>query len=235
MTDEGKKGAERFAADWIESHGFRDPALLQVALTHPSAQNRRAEGRNYERLEFLGDRVLGLLIADMIFHRFRKESEGALALRHSALVRRETLTAVALEMGLKAHIKLAEAEEAAGERENPAILADVCEAVIAALYLDSGLQAVRELVKRYWGPRLEKAVKPPRDAKTALQEWAQARGLALPVYREIKREGPPHEPVFTVRAELDGKASATATGRSKRQAEQEAARIILQDLAPEEL
>jgi ribonuclease-3 len=230
MTADGK-----FARGWVEEHPFRDPALLQAALTHPSAQNRGAEGRDYERLEFLGDRVLGLLIADMIFHRFREESEGALALRHSALVRRETLTAVALEMGLKAQIKLADAEEAAGERENPAILADVCEAVIAALYLDSGLKAVRELVSRYWGPRLEKAVKPPRDPKTALQEWAQARGIALPAYREIKREGPPHEPVFTVQAEVEGRARASASGRSKRQAEQEAARKVLQDLAPEEL
>jgi ribonuclease-3 len=232
-----------FSRGWTAQYCFRDPALLEAALTHPSALNQiggpegaqDVKARDYERLEFLGDRVLGLLIADMIFRRFPTEREGALALRHSALVRRETLSQVALEMGLQSQIRLAAGEEAAGERDNPAILANVCEAVIAALYLDAGLEAVRGLVDRYWSARLEKAVRPPRDPKTALQEWAQGRGLPLPVYRETGREGPPHEPYFTVQAEIEGRSATSASGRSKRAAEQAAARKLLQDLAPEEL
>ncbi len=205
-------------------HRFARPALLVRALTHPSAASRRgARDDSYERLEFLGDRVLGLIVADLLLARFPAEDEGALAVRLGELVRRETLAEVAAELGLAAYLRLAKGEEAAGERGNPALLANACEAVIGALYLDGGLAIARGLVEPLWAPRLEAAAEPPQDAKTALQEWAQARGLALPRYREVKRVGPPHEPHFTVEARVEGREPTLGEGRSKRLAEQAAA------------
>ncbi|MCH8138711.1 MAG: ribonuclease III, partial [Proteobacteria bacterium] len=178
-------------------HRFARPELLVRALTHPSAaQHRGARDDSYERLEFLGDRVLGLIVADILLARFPDEAEGALAVRHADLVRRETLAEVAGELGLERHLRLAKGEEAAGERRNPALLANACEAVIGALYLDGGLDAARGLIESFWMARIESASEPPQDAKTGLQEWAQKRGLALPHYREVGREGPAHEPHF---------------------------------------
>lgn len=199
-------------------HRFRDTTLLKTALTHSSAA-----GRSYERLEFLGDRVLGLIVADLLIQRFPAEPEGALARRHAALVRRETLAEVALELDLGPHLRLARGEADAGGRENPAILADVCEAIIAALYLDGGLRAARGFVEPLWTPLLESARRPPQDAKTALQEWAQGRGLPLPIYEIVDRSGPDHEPLFTVAVSVEGLPVVTARGRSKRLAEQTAA------------
>jgi len=162
-------------------HRFEHVELLQEALTHPSARARRGgPKRGYERLEFLGDRVLGLIIAELLWRRFPDEAEGALTRRHTSLVRRETLTGIAKEIGLGTHILLSAGEEAAGARANPSVLADVCEAVIAAIYLDGGLAAASSFVERAWEQRLTKLGAPPRDPKTALQEWAQARGRALP-------------------------------------------------------
>jgi ribonuclease-3 len=215
-------------------HRFARPALLVRALTHPSAASRRGAGDDsYERLEFLGDRVLGLIVADLLLARFPAEDEGALAVRHAELVRRETLAEVAGELGLEAYLRLAKGEEAAGERRNPALLANACEAVIGALYLDAGLAAARGLVEPLWGPRLEAAAEPPQDAKTALQEWAQARGLALPRYREVGREGPAHEPHFTVEARVEGHEPTLGEGRSKRLAEQAAAVRLLAQVKDE--
>jgi ribonuclease-3 len=215
-------------------HRFARPALLARALTHPSAASRRgARGDSYERLEFLGDRVLGLIVADLLLARFPAEEEGALAVRHAELVRRETLAEVAGELGLAAYLRLAKGEEAAGERRNPALLANACEAVIGALYLDGGLAAARGLVEPLWAPRLAAAAEPPQDAKTALQEWAQARGLALPGYREVGREGPAHEPHFTVEVRVEGREPTLGEGRSKRLAEQAAAARLLAQVKDE--
>ncbi|MFQ6017607.1 MAG: ribonuclease III [Kiloniellaceae bacterium] len=209
-------------------HRFARPQLLVQALTHPSAATKRGRGDDsYERLEFLGDRVLGLIVADLLLRRFPHETEGALALRHAGLVRRETLAEVARGLGLEAHLRLAKGEDAAGERHNPALLADACEAVIGALYLDAGLGAARALVESLWTPLLESAQKPPQDAKTALQEWAQGRGLPLPSYREVDRSGPPHDPVFTVEVCVEGYPPADGEGRSKRLAEQAAAERLV--------
>jgi len=209
-------------------HRFEHPELLTEALTHPSARTRRGAGkRGYERLEFLGDRVLGLIIAELLWRRFPDEAEGALTRRHTSLVRRETLTSIAKEIGLGAHIVLSAGEESAGARANPSVLADVCEAVIAALYIDGGLNAARGFVERWWEQRLTKLGAPPRDPKTALQEWAQARGRALPIYRTVATEGPAHRRTFTVTVTVDGLPPATASGSSKRAAEAAAAAAAL--------
>lgn len=217
---------EDFAA--VLGHSFATPALLRRSLTHPSAA--AVPGESYERLEFLGDRVLGLLVAELLWRRFPDETEGHMARRHAALVRRETLALVARETGLGDHLILARPEREAGEADNPALLADACEAVIAALYLDGGLAAARAFVEPRWVPLLEADLEPPQDAKTALQEWAQGRALPLPVYRETRREGPPHDPVFTVEVFVEGRNPAEGVGRSKRLAEQAAAERLLADL-----
>lgn len=211
---------------------FREPGLLKRALTHPSAAAKRKAGANdsYERLEFLGDRVLGLIVADMLLRRFPNESEGALARRHTALVRRETLADVAGDLEISRYLRLAKGEDEAGERNNPAILADACEAVIGALYLDGGLEIVRRVVESALEPYLNSAGTPPQDAKTALQEWAQARSLALPQYREVAREGPPHQPVFSIEVSVEGHPPERGEGRSKRTSEQSAAQALLKRL-----
>ena len=209
-------------------HVFAREELLIEALTHPSAVRRRGSARRgYERLEFLGDRVLGLIIAELLWRRFPDEAEGALTRRHTSLVRRETLTSIAKEIGLGAHIVLSSGEEAAGARGNPSVLADVCEAVIAALYLVGGLGAARGFVERWWEQRLTKLGAPPRDPKTALQEWAQARGHALPAYRTVATEGPAHRRTFTVEVTVEGLPPASASGSSKRAAETAAAAAAL--------
>ncbi len=213
-------------------HSFEDPNLLTRALTHPSAASKRKAGAadSYERLEFLGDRVLGLIVADMLLRRFPKESEGELARRHTALVRRETLAEMAGDLELSRYLRLAKGEDEAGERSNPAILADACEAIIGALYLDGGLEVARRVVESALEPYLNSAGKPPQDAKTGLQEWAQARGLPLPQYREVGREGPPHQPVFSIEVSVEGYAPELGEGRSKRSSEQNAAQALLKRL-----
>ncbi len=204
---------------------------MRCALTHASA-TRGAGGNliSYERLEFLGDRVLGLIIAKLVFRRFPDEREGDLARRLAALVRRETLAEVAAALDLGRCIDFGPGEQEGGGAENPSVLADACEAVIGALYLDGGLTAAERFVLPYWTPYLEAEDRPPQDAKTALQEWAQGRALPLPVYEEVAREGPPHEPLFTVEVRVEGYHPAIAQGRSKRTAEQAAAETMLAQL-----
>ena len=209
-------------------HDFRDPDLLEQALIHRSSSG--GEGMGYERLEFLGDRVLALVVADRLLTAFPEEDEGALAKRYTALVRRETLAVVAREVGLGPHIRLSRGEDLAGGRENDAILSDVCEAVIAAIYLDGGIDAARGFIDRHWTTRLEETPQPPQDAKTALQEWAQGRGLALPDYRVVKQTGPDHAPTFKITVLIDGHEAVEGIGPTKRAAEQEAAERLLQDL-----
>ncbi len=213
-------------------HRFARNELLVEALTHRSAVAGGDRNRfGYERLEFLGDRVLGLIVADLLMRRFRDENEGSLARRFTALVRREALTEVAERIGLGDHLLLAPSEEDTGGRSNPGTLADACEAVIAALYLDGGIEAASRFIARYWEPLIAAIDTPPRDAKTKLQEWAQARGLPLPVYETISQEGPPHSPIFSVRVSADGFAPAQADGPSKRVAEQGAAQALLKIIA----
>ncbi len=210
----------------VLGYGFRRPELLRQALTHPSATSHRKGGAaHYERLEFLGDRVLGLVVADLLMARFPSESEGALAKRLSALVRRETLIEVAIGIGLDRHLVLGVGEQ--DSEVNGSMMADACEAMIGALYLDGGLEVARDFVVPHWMPFVEAEITPPQDAKTGLQEWAQARGLPLPDYREVDRRGPHHEPWFTVEVTVEGYAPASGEGGSKRVAEQAAAGRLL--------
>jgi ribonuclease-3 len=228
------------AADVAESlserlgHRFARPELLIEALTHASAAGRtgrRGAARAYERLEFLGDRVLGLVVAELLYRRFPEEAEGPLTRRHTQLVRREALTEVARAIDLGRHLILSSGEEGARTREAGGVLADVCEAVIAALYLDGGLDAAARFIARHWEGRIAADAMPPRDPKTALQEWAQARGRALPRYEAVKVEGPSHERRFTVEVRVAGLAPERAAGSSKRNAEIAAAAAVLARLA----
>jgi len=212
-------------------HTFDKSELLLEALTHPSAVRRRGiSRRGYERLEFLGDRVLGLIVAELLWRRFPTEAEGELTRRHTHLVRRDALAEVAQAVGLGAQVIVSPGEDAAGVRENQSVLADVCEAVIAALYLDGGLPAARRFVESRWETRLSALGEPPRDPKTTLQEWVQARGLPLPAYRTVATEGPAHRRRFTVTVSVEGLNPATASGTSKRAAETAAAAAALATL-----
>jgi len=220
---------------------FDDHELLAEALTHPSVfpqrhrgrrRSRRAGGpRNYERLEFLGDRVVGLVVADLLWRQYATEPEGDLTRRLAQLVRRDTLAEVAGAMGLYRYLHLSPAESAAGAAKKPAILADACEALIAAIYLDGGFAAAFAFVERFWMPLIAVMTAPPRDPKTLLQEWTQARGLGLPDYRLAATEGPDHARRFTVEARVADQAEATATASSKRAAETAAAAALLERLA----
>jgi len=223
------------AADLAEilGHRFADPTLLQQAFTHSSAFGAaatRRRGLSYERLEFLGDRVLGLVVAEMLYRVFPEESEGALARRLAELARKETIARVALSLDLGRHLVLSRGEEEGGGRNNPSLLADACEAVIGALYLDGGLAPAKAFIERHWEALLGEDVRPPKDAKTALQEWAQGSGLPLPVYRIKGAEGPPHEPVFEVEVAVEGRPPVTGSGRSRRAAEQAAAAALLMEV-----
>jgi ribonuclease-3 len=224
----------------IIGYEFARRELLQEALTHPSAlvaerrgRSRKLVGRGYERLEFLGDRVLGLVVADLLWRRFEDEPEGDLTRRHTHLVRREALARVAKAIELGPHLVLSRAEAAAGAAGNPGILADACEALIAAIFVDGGFAAASSFIRRFWEPLIDEMEEPPRDPKTALQEWAQARGLALPAYELVSTSGPDHSPLFTVAASVAGGDRATATASSKRAAEARAAASLLDQLITE--
>jgi len=222
----------------IIGYEFGRRELIEEALTHPSAlvpearrrRRRPPVRRGYERLEFLGDRVLGLVVADCLWRRFEGEPEGDLTRRHTHLVRREALARVADTIGLGRHLVLSRGEAAAGAAANPGILADACEALIAAIYLDGGFDAASTFVRRFWEPLIDEMEEPPRDPKTALQEWAQARGLPLPDYELVATSGPDHAPLFTVRASVVGADPTTATASSKRSAEAKAAAMLLDRL-----
>ncbi len=209
-------------------HVYSDPKLLFRALTHVSAASSEVtRADTYQRLEFLGDRVLGLAVSDMIYRAFPDAAEGELSRRLADLVRKESCAEVAIEWGVGPHIRLGEGEAQTGGRKKIAILGDICEALIGAAYLDGGFDAARGVVERAWTSRMNAPRRPLRDPKTALQEWAQARGKPTPVYREVGRSGPPHAPVFVIAVEIDDMDGAEATGSSKRIAEQSAAQAFL--------
>jgi ribonuclease-3 len=212
-------------------HRFADGALLSEALTHAS---RRGGGKGpvtepvNERLEFLGDRVLGLVIADALLDHYPHAREGELAPRLNALVRKETLAEIAEELGLAEAIRLAKGEGLSPGAARMAILADACEAILGAVYLDGGFEAARVVVLKSWSARLAKMHEVPRDPKTALQEWAQARGLAAPAYEVTARDGPDHAPHFRVGVKVESLDMQIGEGPSKRAAEQAAAAALLE-------
>lgn len=211
----------------ILGHAFASPETLKLALTHPSAAKTSRSGDN-QRLEFLGDRVLGLIIAEMLYQNFNQEAEGALAKRLAYLVRQERLADIAKNIDLGSYLILSRGEHDAGGRTNPAILADACESVIGALYLDGGLEAARGFIVRYWKDLMHAELDPPQDSKTSLQEWAQGNSLPLPKYVLLETKGPAHDPLFKVEVSLPGFSGVSAEGRSKRQAEQLAASLLLE-------
>lgn len=213
--------ADRLAV--LVGHRFANADLLKEALTHPSAVAGRSV-ESYERLEFLGDRVLALVVAEMLLAAFPGEPEGGLARRLVALVRREALTEVAEEIDLSRFLVLGPLRP--GDAAAITALGDGCEALIGALYLDGGLRAAKGFIRRYWGPRLASLTEAPLDAKTALQEWVQGRGQPLPSYSIVGQEGAAHRPTFTVSARL-GEAEATGSGSTRRAAEQAAAARLL--------
>ena len=207
---------------------FKDAALLEQALTHISALTGvRNRAGSYQRLEFLGDHVLGLIVSDMLYRAFPKADEGEMSRRLADLVRKEACADVARSIELGQAIRLGASENHAGGRSRTAILADVCEALVGAVFIDGGYPAASAMIQKLWDQRMRTPARPLRDAKTVLQEWAQARGLPTPAYREVERRGPDHDPEFRVTVELPNRAPAEGLGRSKRAAEQAAAAAML--------
>lgn len=207
---------------------FGERAGLVRALTHRSAvPGDQVAHESYQRHEFLGDRVLALVVADMLFAAYPREEEGDLARRLNQLVRRETCAAVSAALDIGPMLRLGTGERQSGGRRKEAILGDVAEAVIAAIYLDGGFEAARAFIERNWRPRMEAMAGPVRDAKSRLQEWAQGRGMGLPAYELVERSGPDHAPLFRVAVRIDGKPHGEGMGKSKRDAEQAAAAAAL--------
>ncbi|SFZ81312.1 RNAse III [Devosia enhydra] len=223
-----RKGGARNDIEARIGYKFADRELLERALTHSSAisPSKRVQ-RSYQRLEFLGDRVLGLVVAEMLYRRFPKANEGELSRSLNALVRKETCAAIAREVDLGSAIIMGEAEARTGGAEKDAILGDVAEAVIGAIYCDGGLGQAFDLIERLFGPHIELAGTDRADAKTTLQEWAQARGLEPPVYSEVDRTGPDHAPEFTIAVSVGTFAPMSAIGASKKLAEHKAAERFL--------
>jgi ribonuclease-3 len=228
-------------AETLLGHHFARPALLREALTHRSAVSgpRLARGKlgrstgagSNERLEFVGDRVLGLLVAEWLAEKFPHEQEGRLGPRLAHLVSQPVIAEIAERRGVPALLSVAPGESRAGVRHRATVLADATEALIGALYMDGGLDAARRFVRGAWDDAMDADSEPPKDAKTELQEWLLARGRPLPVYALVSRDGPPHEPVFTISAAA-GELAATGTARSKRLAERQAAEALLRVLSP---
>ena len=207
---------------------FADPDLLTRALTHSSALSpaRRIE-RSYQRLEFLGDRVLGLVVADMLYRRYPKANEGELSRTLNTLVRKETCAMIARTLDLGTEMILGDSEARTGGAEKDAILGDITESIIGAIYCDGGLGRAYEFVERMFEEFLADGQANKADAKTTLQEWAQARGLEPPVYRQTERRGPDHAPEFTISVTLASFEPLSATGPSKKIAEHKAAELFL--------
>jgi len=225
------KSSKATVADSSEIAGytFERPSLLDEALTHPSLSGRH----NYQRFEFLGDRVLGLVIATWLLEEYPGEAEGKLNRRFTTLVRRETLADIAVKLGIAGRLKVTPGAEAEGTKTKEAIQADVCESVIGALYLDGGFPAANKFIRTHWKPLIGAGYSAHKDNKTQLQEWCQARSVPLPRYVEVERSGPDHDPVFIIEAIVDGHGSAKASGQAKRLAEQLAAESLYSKLTGE--
>lgn len=203
---------------------FSNPSLLKGALSHPSLGGERPSP--YERLEFLGDRVLSLVVADLLFKTFPQDSEGDLSRRHTSLVRKETLVLVAKSIQLGEFLEVAKGETP----WSSSILSDGCEALMGALYLDGGFERVAHFIETFWGPLVKDSRSGIRDPKSTLQEWVQAKGLDRPVYSLYESQGPAHSPVFCVEVKVSDSLKAQGKGSSKRAAEQEAAQALLKEM-----
>lgn len=203
-------------------HVFQNKALIEEALTHSSVAGKK---RSYERMEFLGDRVLSLVVADMLYQRFPNEEEGALAKRHSMLVKQDSLEKIGAKIGIAQSIRYSTRDTQHGP--SPSMISDVVESLIAALYLDAGFERAREFIVTHWSEIMQELSAPPEDPKSALQEWAQAQGISLPQYTIASRTGPDHNPMFTVEVSLQGFENQKGEGASKQSAEKNAATRLL--------
>jgi ribonuclease-3 len=212
----------------VLGHQFADKAMLEQAVTHASATSPARPDN--QRLEFLGDRVLGLIVAEALLAAYPGEAEGTLAPRFNALVQRDTLAEVAVEIGLGEFLRLGRSEATSGGRKKKAILADAMEAVIAALFVDGGMAVARRFIVSRWQARLDAPDTAPMDAKTRLQEWSQGRGMTTPGYAVTARAGPDHAPKFTIEVSLETGETATGAATSKKRAEQRAAAALLAQL-----
>lgn len=206
---------------------FKDRELFKRALTHASVRSQRGMRHDNERLEFIGDRVLGLAIAEMLHETHPEATEGDLARRYNRLVRGQACTTVARKIGLGPHLILSESEAENGGREKETILADALEALLGAIFLEAGFDAARNVVRSLWADQIDSLPQHVADPKSALQEWAQGQGLALPEYIEIARTGPDHAPRFVTEVHIAGRPPARGEGATKRQAEQAAASVLL--------
>jgi len=211
---------------------FTDKSLALTALTHSSVA--RSHNSSNERLEFLGDRILGLVIAEMLYVQFPDEDEGALGYRFPALVRAEALARIASKIGLADHLLIDNNEFATNQKRRTGVLSNACEALIAAMYLDGGMTVAEKFIQTHWQALLEEDLIPPKDAKTLLQELVQGRGLPVPVYTVVCRTGPDHAPEFTLQAQIEGEAPVNAKGPSKRAAETAAAELLYRRLTGQE-
>lgn len=206
---------------------FKDDELLNRAMTHRSAAQGKAVEWSNERLEFLGDRVLGLVIVETLMERFPATREGELAPRLNALVSRDACAVIGAELGLGQFLIVDKSERATGGAEKRSLLANAAEAVIGAIYTDAGLEKSRKFILKAWATLLKGSAEKPRDPKSSLQEWAQGAGLATPTYRHDARTGPDHAPVFTATVLVDGRSPVSGTGASKQHAERAAAKAML--------
>ncbi len=236
MTTSGSDTAydNKYATDMVANleasiaYSFVNKSLAQMALTHSSVANKSQPSN--ERMEFLGDRILGLVIAEMLYQQFPDEAEGALGYRFPALVRAEALARVAGKLGVNKFLNIDDGEFANNSKRKISVLSNTCEAIIAALYLDGGMGAAENFIKSHWQPLLEEDVTPPKDAKTMLQEWVQGQGSAVPDYNVISRSGPDHAPEFTVEVSVGNERPAQGKGPSKRAAETAAANALYSHL-----
>lgn len=213
----------------LAGYTFTKTSLLDEALTHPSLSGNY----NYQRLEFLGDRVLGLAVSTWLLEEYPNEAEGKLNRRFTALVRRETLAEMSVQLGIVKALKLTPGAEQEGTRDKEAIQADVCESFIGALYLDGGFDAANAFIRQHWKPLIGAGPSAYKDNKTILQEWCQARGISVPNYNVVDQAGPDHNPVFTIEVNIDGHGAARASGSAKRIAEQAAAQQLYDILTGE--
>lgn len=207
-------------------YNFRDRALLQSALLHPSHKQAKKNKTDFERLEFLGDSVLGVLVAELLFEMFPDEREGDLAKRKSSLVSRDVLAKVAEKIGIDDELKFS-TRTGASTKVQASMLENACEALIGAMFLDGGIEPARTFVHKIWTPLAKKSAAPPKDPKTTLQEWAQGRGMPLPEYIELGRTGSDHSPLFAIEVRVPGFAPVRGTGHNKKSASADAADKML--------
>lgn len=227
MKNQQKNKLQEF--EGLIFYNFKNPALLQQALTHPSLKIEK-KVLDYERLEFLGDSIIGFIVSEIIFNNYKNENEGNLAKRKASIVSRNSLSEIAKEINLGNYLLLSHGEEALGGRNNPANLENALEALVAAIYLDSSIENAKDFVYKFFASTIANMVNPPKDAKSALQEWAQSKGLDLPKYELASMSGPAHAPEITIKLSITGFDSIIAKSTTKKEAERLAAEKMLQNI-----